>query len=97
MDINSAMPSYPNGISSPAPAARAQPAPGAAARADDFDDLFNYDAGLDEVFGDLTPPKPASPKNTSRKARADIGLGIDKEVKIDKKERVPRVKLDENR
>jgi replication fork protection complex subunit Csm3/Swi3 len=83
-------------MSSPGPAARAQPASAPAAGGDDFDDLFDYDVELDEVFRDLEPRKPASPKDASRKERSD-GLGIDKEVEVVKKARAPRVKLDENR
>lgn len=80
----------------PAPATKAQPSAGPAVGGDDFDDLFDYDVGLDEVFRDLEPRKPASPKDTSKKGRGD-GLGIDKEVEVVKKARAPRVKLDENR
>jgi replication fork protection complex subunit Csm3/Swi3 len=82
--------------SSPAPAARAPTASGPDAGGDELDDLFDYNVGFDEVFRDLEPQKPASPKDTSRKGRSD-GLGIDKEVEVVKKARAPRVKLDENR
>ena len=88
---------YLDGISSPAPATRAQPAPGPAAGGDDLDDLFDYDAGLDEVFANLDPRNITAPTDSLRKAPVDAGLGIDKEVEVVKKPRTPRVKLDENR
>jgi replication fork protection complex subunit Csm3/Swi3 len=89
---------YLDDMSSPAPTTGTQPVPGPAAGGDEFDDLFDYDVGgLDDVFRDLEPRKPTSPKDTSRKGRSDLGLGIDKEVEVVKKPRVPRVKLDENR
>ena len=88
---------YLDDVSSPAPAERAQPAPGPAAGGDDLDDLYDYDAGLDEVFRDIEPPKSATLMDAANKSRADNGLGIDKEVEVAKKPRVPRVKLDEDR
>lgn len=94
--VDTTMAPYMDDMSSPVPATRAQPAPGPAAGGDDLDDLFDYDAGLDDVFRDLEPLKPASPKGTN-KSRVDSGLGIDKEVEIAKRPRAPRVKLDENR
>ena len=88
---------YLDDMSSPAPAARAEPASGPTAGGDELDDLFDYDAGLDEVFADLDPRSIIAAANTSRKAPVDVALGIDKEVEVVKKPRVPRVKLDESR
>lgn len=88
---------YLDDMSSPAPNTRVQHSPGPAAGRDDLDDLFDYDAGLDEVFADLEPKNIAAPTDTLRKAPTNAGLGIDKEVEVVKKPRVPRVKLDENR
>jgi replication fork protection complex subunit Csm3/Swi3 len=95
--VSYTMAPYLDDMSSPAPAEKLRPAPGPAAGGDELDDLFDYDAGLDDVFRDLEPRKPVSPKDSSRKRRADLGLGIDKEVEVVKKARVPRVKLDEDR
>jgi hypothetical protein len=88
---------YLDDMSSPAPNPGVQRSPGPTAGRDDLDDLFDYDAGLDEVFADLEPKNIAGPTDTSRKAPTDSGLGIDKEIEVAKKPRVPRVKLDENR
>lgn len=58
------------------------------------DDLDNY--GIDE-FDDpfASPSPPSSPKK--RKEPASQGLGIDEEVSVQKRARVPNVKLDEER
>ncbi|KAG5970858.1 hypothetical protein E4U55_001428, partial [Claviceps digitariae] len=56
------------------------------------DDLDNY--GIDD-FDDpfATPSPPSSPKK--RKEPSSQGLGIDQEVSVQKRARVPRVKLDD--
>ncbi|KAF4119468.1 replication fork protection complex subunit Csm3/Swi3 [Geosmithia morbida] len=58
------------------------------------DDIDNYDAGdlSDDPF--LTPSPQASKK---RKDGPQSGLGIDKEVSVQKRVRVPNIKLDEDR
>ncbi|KAH7126212.1 replication fork protection component Swi3-domain-containing protein [Dactylonectria macrodidyma] len=64
------------------------------ALAERHDDLDNYDADdfSDDPFG--SPP----PTNTSKKRKEqESGLGIDKEVSVQKRARVPNVKLDEER
>lgn len=64
----------------------------------DFDDLDNYflEGDLDDdPFASPKPDKPGSGAN-KRKAPGD-GLGIDEEVSVAKKVRVPRVKLDQER
>lgn len=60
----------------------------------DFDDLFNYDIGLDEI----TPDNNASHTNPNNSGAGDsaLGLGLDDEVKITKA-RQPVAKLDEAR
>ncbi|KAJ5806959.1 hypothetical protein N7474_010551 [Penicillium riverlandense] len=61
--------------------------------ADDLNDLFNYDIGLDEVVPDTTAANNAS----NPPAPGDsAGLGLDEEVKVTKK-RQPVAKLDEAR
>lgn len=59
------------------------------------DDLDNYDVGdfSDDPF---TSPPPADASNKKRK-EPDSGLGIDEEVNVQKRVRVPNVKLDEER
>ncbi|KAJ5605063.1 hypothetical protein N7510_010217 [Penicillium lagena] len=61
--------------------------------ADDLNDLFDYDIGLDEVVPDTTATnnasKPSAPGDSA-------GLGLDEEVKVTKK-RQPVAKLDEAR
>ncbi|RDW62264.1 hypothetical protein BP6252_11697 [Coleophoma cylindrospora] len=77
------------------------PTGGPTAGGDEFDDLFDYDVdGEDDPFsnnynsstGPL--PKPADAEN-ARKGGDDLGL--DEEIEVTKKPRVPRVKLDEHR
>lgn len=69
------------------------------ARPADFDDLDNYflEGDLDDdPFASPNPgEKPESGAN-KRKEPGD-GLGIDEEVSVAKKPRVPRVKLDQER
>ncbi|KAL2209573.1 Swi3-domain-containing protein [Sarocladium strictum] len=59
------------------------------------DDIDNYDAGdlSDDPFA--SPPPDSAAKK--RKANGDGGLGIDEEVSVQKRARVPNVKLDEDR
>lgn len=59
------------------------------------DDIDNYDAGdlSDDPFA--SPPPDSAAKK--RKATGDGGLGIDEEVSVQKRARVPNVKLDEDR
>lgn len=67
---------------------------------DDLDDLFNYDAGINDVFRDVDTnmdvaanPEPARGKD---KSDTGVGLGIDKEIKVTRTRR-PVAKLDEAR
>lgn len=58
------------------------------------DDLDNYDVGdlSDNPFA--TPPPTTS---TNKRKERDGDLGIDEEVSVQKRARVPNVKLDEER
>lgn len=59
------------------------------------DDLDDY--GLDDSdnpFGSPTPPPESSSK---KRKEPDSGLGIEEEVSVQKRVRVPNVKLDEER
>lgn len=64
------------------------------ASAERHDDLDNYDVDnfSDDPFG--SPPPTAS---TKKRKEPESGLGIDKEVSVQKRARVPNVKLDEER
>ncbi|KAF3481013.1 chromosome segregation in meiosis protein 3 [Arthroderma uncinatum] len=65
---------------------------------DDVDDLFDYDAGLDDILREVeqkTRKTADSASNNPTKPDGDI-LGIDDEIKVTKK-RAPIVKLDETR
>lgn len=69
---------------------RMQPADGPSAGGDDLDDLFDYDAGIDEsAFRAPSPPR-------TTKAKGDA-LGIDEAVEVIKKIRAPKPKLDDTR
>lgn len=70
-----------------APNPRANLAP-----ADDLDDLFNYDAGVEDAFNEREQ------QQTTRAAGGDSNqtTGLDEEVKIARKRR-PIAKLDEDR
>ncbi len=85
-----------NDISAPQPAARSS----AAAGPDEFDDLFNYDAGLDEAFRNaenaLTAPVVSEKNRKAGKTGTGAGLGIDEEIKVTR-QRKPIAKLDETR
>ncbi|KAL2355285.1 chromosome segregation in meiosis protein 3 [Cryomyces antarcticus] len=66
---------------------------------DELDDLFNYDAAMDDVFKDLnsTNSSTRDANDQSRNtASSAAGLGIDEEIKIARK-RQPIAKLDEAR
>lgn len=57
-------------------------------------DLDSYDVdGFDDPFGS---PTPQPDENTSKKRKQDDSLGIDEEVSVAKRARVPTVKLDES-
>lgn len=83
---------YMDDMTSSEQASRLQPAGGG----DELDDLFDYDAGIEDPFRPLTPPR-ATEKINTKSNYADRGLGIDKEVEITRKPREPRAKLDETR
>ncbi|KAI8627102.1 Swi3-domain-containing protein [Xylariaceae sp. FL1651] len=61
--------------------------------------IDNYDIDDDPFAdsGDEGVPKNGSADTTSKKRKDASGLGIDEEVSVSKKPRVPRVKLDETR
>ena len=68
---------------------------------DDLDDLFDYDVrDENDPFSDnYKPPNKKEPVKevATKTSKNDTGLGIDEEVEVSKKIRVPRVKLDEHR
>jgi replication fork protection complex subunit Csm3/Swi3 len=79
---------------------RPLPTEGPSAGGDEFDDLFNYDAGdVNDPFSDSYKPaqQKQREKDEANKAKSGAGLGIDEEVEVTRKPRAPRVKLDENR
>lgn len=63
----------------------------------DFDDLDNYFDDLDD--DPFASPKPAekSKESSNKRKEPGDGLGIDEEIAVAKKARVPRIKLDEER
>jgi len=64
------------------------------ARAPDaLDDLFNYDAGMDQVMSESNAPERSA---ESSNAFQDITTNLDEEVKVTRK-RQPIAKLDEER
>lgn len=68
-------------------------------RRDEIDELFNYDAGVNDPFSDNYQPAPL-PERREKTVQTSIhpsnDLGIDDEITLTRKRRVPRVKLDEN-
>lgn len=57
-------------------------------------DLDSYDVdGFDDPFAS---PSPQPDENTSKKRKQEDGLGIDEEISVAKRARVPNVKLDES-
>jgi hypothetical protein len=91
---------YIDDMSSPRIATVRELTPGPTAGGEQLDDLFDYDVDLDDVFRPLSPLKPIEPaaeKKALGRGQNGLGLGIDEEVEVTKKQRAPRVKLDENR
>lgn len=92
-------------MSSPDTTNRPLPTEGPKAGGDEFDDLFDYDAGIDDPFSEnyQAPATNNTNGGTSKsteagsKSKAGADLGLDEEVDIKKKLRAPRVKLDEHR
>ncbi|KAI9648953.1 chromosome segregation in meiosis- protein [Ciborinia camelliae] len=69
---------------------------------DDLDDLFDYDAGgINDPFSEnyVVPgsKNKETAKDSASNAKTGAGLGIDEEIEVAKKPRVPRVKLDEHK
>lgn len=83
------------------PPSRPLPTETPTAGGNELDDLFDYD------FDDPNDPfsenyvapgsKGKSDKEATEKSKDGAGLGIDEEIEITKKPRVPRVKLDEHK
>jgi replication fork protection complex subunit Csm3/Swi3 len=81
-------------------ASRPLPTKGPSASGDELDDLFNYEVGgEDDPYGDnyKVPTTKDVTKDAGSKDKSGSGLGIDEEVEVTRKPRVPRVKLDEHR
>ncbi|PVH86318.1 Swi3-domain-containing protein [Cadophora sp. DSE1049] len=80
---------------------RPLPTEGPFARGDEFDDLFNYDADMNDPFSDNYVAPGAKERqrelDAAAKAKGGAGLGIDEEVEVTRKAKAPRVRLDENR
>jgi replication fork protection complex subunit Csm3/Swi3 len=58
------------------------------------DDLDNYN--VNDLSDDPFASPPPESKSTQKRKEPDSGLGIEEEVEVKKRVRVPRVKLDEN-
>jgi replication fork protection complex subunit Csm3/Swi3 len=64
---------------------------------DAYNDLFNYDAGLDEILRETVETNTNDNPADATKRKTGAGdLGLDEEVKVTRK-RAPIAKLDENR
>ncbi|RKF58494.1 Chromosome segregation in meiosis protein 3 [Erysiphe neolycopersici] len=67
-------------------------------RREELEELFNYDAGVNDPFSDNYQAAPL-PERIDKPVQASIhlsnDLGIDDEIELTRKHRVPRVKLDE--
>ncbi len=72
----------------------------ASAEGDELDDLFNYDAGTNDVFRDVDTNMDVTtnvdPPRGKDKSDTGVGLGIDEEIKVSRQRR-PVAKLDEER
>jgi len=76
----------------------------AAGGGDEFDDLDDYDAGLDPFSDNYVLPgakereaaAKAREQESTKQGKSGAGLGIDEEIDT-RKPRAPRVKLDEHR
>lgn len=71
---------------------------------DEFDDLFDYDANMDDSNDPFSanyvvPGAKERQRQQEAEARSNggDGLGIDDAVEITRKPRAPRIKLDEDR
>lgn len=65
--------------------------------ASNFDDLDNYFMDGDVDDDPFASPKPEDNSKSNKRKEPGDGLGIDEEVSVAKKARVPRVKLDQDR
>lgn len=67
---------------------------------DELDEIFNYDANMDDVFRDvdtnMRAPASDSSNTQGRDTTGGDVLGIDEQIKVTKK-RAPIPKLDEGR
>lgn len=59
------------------------------------DDLDDY--GLDDSDNPFASPTPPPESSSKKRKEPDSGLGIEEEVSVQKRVRVPAVKLDEER
>ena len=64
--------------------------------ADIYDDLFDYDANIDDILPELDTNFDVPAKKSQGAADAGASLGVDEDIKITKKRR-PVAKLDETR
>lgn len=65
--------------------------------ASNFDDLDNYFMDGDVDDDPFASPKPDDNSKSNKRKEPGDGLGIDEEVSVAKKARVPRIKLDQER
>lgn len=65
--------------------------------ANNFDDLDNYFMDGDVDDDPFASPKPEDNSKSNKRKEPGDGLGIDEEVSVAKKARVPRIKLDQDR
>lgn len=65
--------------------------------ASNFDDLDNYFMDGDVDDDPFASPKPEDNSKSNKRKEPGDGLGIDEEVSVAKKARVPRIKLDQDR
>lgn len=73
------------------------PEPRQSSPADQINDLFDYDVGLDDILQDVaTTSNTNAPKQYPAPDGSGLRLGLDEEVKVSKR-RQPVAKLDENR